>query len=88
MNRIYAHNTSISDWTQSTLIFGGLCLCALQFSSLMDTRIHSSALEEVKVAQYEESIGGEDSNPVPTCAQDDESRDQNDASDSACKTTH
>jgi len=54
----------------------------------MDTRIHSSALEEVKVAQYEESIGGEDSNPVPTCAQDDESRDQNDASDSACKTTH
>jgi hypothetical protein len=59
MSRTYASDISVSDLTQSTLIFGGLCVCALHFGSMIDTTGHAALIEEVKVARLENSIGAE-----------------------------
>jgi hypothetical protein len=84
MARTHTSDISVSDLTQSTLIFGGLCLCALHFGSMIETTGHAAMIEEVKVAQAENSIGSESPDLQGACGK---GKFQN-AKDHHCKSTH
>ncbi|MES2856616.1 MAG: hypothetical protein V4692_12170 [Bdellovibrionota bacterium] len=90
MARMHAPaDINISDLTQSTLIFGGLCICALHFGSMIETSGHAAMVEEVKVAQFEDSVGSDAPDLLASCSgKEDTATITGIASDSRCKTNH